>query len=227
MSYGLLQFLMRVSTNEADGMPVRVWLEGLRDPGVINARSKIAELVAAEQEKRILVVEIDHNETEDPSSLTWSVWSPSHKRMPGGQASPQTIHNWDDLCKLIRKILNHVEGHGESTEISEVHFVVEPPLFDLRFHHIELEKDDQTLGERHIVVARHSSRLRMGKTTPMRQSWENRAQAFWQRAGQPIRLIRSRRMEPICHVCSMMAMGCAMRDLSQIVLPEEGQSSGE
>jgi hypothetical protein len=194
MSYGLLQFLVRISRDPAAGPVVAQWLGRNLQPDQQYDLSRVKEVLVAEQEKKVLVLELDHDAACEPNRFTWFVCSRSSSLTSSAQSMPQEVHNWKDLSDKIGPILDEMERGDES--IAEVHFVVEPALFDRDFHRIPrdpTQPDGPCLGEQYVVLLRDSRRVYQKRGSLLRKSWEERAAAL---RGIPAKDVKRIRIPP-------------------------------
>jgi hypothetical protein len=179
MSYGLLQFLVRISSDPAAGPVVTQWLDRNLQLDQQYDLSRIREMLAAEQEQKALVIELDHDAGGEPSRFTWFVCSRSSNLTSYAQSLPQEVHSWNEFAAKIGSILDALERGDEA--IVEIHFVVEPALFDRDFHRIprnRTQRDGPCLGEDYVVLLRDSRRPYQKRSSPLRKFWEQRAAAL-------------------------------------------------
>ena len=171
ISRGLLEFLMRISRDPENGRPVRDWLD--RHPGsdINAARATIRHELDVEQDKKILIVEIEHDHKGDLAAFSSFVCLRDRTRMGRGATPRQPVGHWDDFCDKLRSILDELDS--QSIELSQIYFAVEPPLFGLPFNLIERTKGDaDSLGDHYVVLVRYR------RPQNFRQFWLDYAQTL-------------------------------------------------
>lgn len=153
--YGLLQFLKRLLKEDELKEPVQAWLESNASQQG-NALANIQEVLDSEAEVKIFVVEVGHNAGEIASLEIWLRTS-DLRPVPNVDSTKCVVKTWPEFERRLETEINRLTAHHEIKEF-EVHFLVDPPLFHHRFHHINF--NNEALGKNHVVLLRHGARLR-------------------------------------------------------------------
>ena len=194
MSYGLLQFLVRIGRDPAAGSAVGDWLDDNLQPNQADDRKVIDEIVLAERANKILVFEVDNNSAGNPNRLAWSLGSHMQKAPSSALAIPHEIKTWEHLCERVVDVVEGLEGQGN--DIAEIHFAVDPPLFNRDFHRIPRDQVPQAggqprrLGELYVVLLRHCTRTSRPVLSLLRQKSEQRAAELHRTPLKEIKCIR-------------------------------------
>jgi hypothetical protein len=154
-SHALLSFLVRVSRDPNAGA-VRRWLIAAPDSLARKLASVQKELDDEDHEKT-LVIDLDCDSEGKPSLIRSFACQRSGSWIAGTSAPRRPVVNWTDVEEAVNDALDDCERNGLS--ISEISFVVEPPLFHHEFHRIERRgRPGEMLGEYAAVVLREQKR---------------------------------------------------------------------
>jgi hypothetical protein len=184
VSYGLLQFLCRLREDAAFRISVQQWLEvhAVRQASALaSLRKKLEE----EGLTKILIVEVG-NEADRIESYELSVRTRSLAPASGTTTLHRVVKDWDDF---VAQLLRDIEDCRRTHDIQDlqIQFLVNPPLFDRKFHAIALAAGG-ALGEESIVLLRHKDRVR-SRSRVVRDAWERRAEAVRRCEPAKIRLV--------------------------------------
>ncbi len=183
--FGLLQFLVRLSEEKELAAPIEGWLaEHAAEQG--NALANVREKLADESAVNIVVVEVTNNEKGEIAAFELFVRTHDFVPVPDITYSRRAVKDWDEFCtKLLTDIQDLQQRH--SIADFEIHFLVDPPLFDQPFHGIKTASG-ATLGDKHIVLLRHGSRVRSANTV-VKDAWKKYADELRPRPPSEIKLV--------------------------------------
>jgi len=155
ISYGLIQFLLRVSEEPGAEEAIGRWLAGIEDRSGIKTQG---EELAKEKGRKFLIVQLDVDEQG-----RWPRWQPSLRNVDfslvqGRTFELRTISGWDDFETGLIALLTELEEEGLADEL-EIHIVVEPLFYDRPFHLLPSPKPGISLGEAYVVVIHHPDRV--------------------------------------------------------------------
>jgi vWA-MoxR associated protein C-terminal domain len=171
--FGLLQFLVRVSAVKGVKAPVVAWLKKHAQSQKYELK-KIKKCIAMEDEVRILLIEVEHDEQGRLSGFDTFLHASDFRRASAPKFEHETVSSWQEFCD---KLLAIVQQLRSTIKDFEIHFLVDLPLFDKAFHMISLGKDEALLGEEFVVILHHRERVRFGRRTVV-QSWQEYAEVL-------------------------------------------------
>jgi hypothetical protein len=180
--HGLLQFLVRLAKEEELTTPISTWLtENAAGQG--NALANVKQKLDEEGAVKILVVEVTNNEKGEIAAFELFVRTQDLIPVPGITYPRRTLKDWTAFCMMLLADIQDLQTRYAILDF-EIHFLVDPPLFDRCFHGITLAGGG-TLGEQHVVLLRHRDRLRSAPEV-LRNTWRNYAETL--RPGKPSEL---------------------------------------
>lgn len=171
--YGLAQFLMRLGLQGELRQPIEDWFVENPIPG--NTRANIQATLDAENLTKILVIEAQNDEQGRFSEFQAYLRNRDLSPVPGVAFPSESVKDWDDFQQKFLILFKSVQSTLASNDF-QIHFVVDPPLFDYPFHLIPI-KLATALGERHVVLLRYRERLRFGNAD-VRAAWRQYADAL-------------------------------------------------
>lgn len=173
ISVGLLEFLVRIARVKKLKAPVEKWLAGRDD--LENMRADIDERLEQENGVKILLVEVSNDERGEVVDFEASLRGQDLLEIPGTGLVSKTVDRWSGFCAELDRVIADFRSDPVTADF-EVHFLVDPPLFDRPFHLIPTPGGG-VLGEECIVVLRHRDRARRA-TSLVRQAWQAYADAL-------------------------------------------------
>jgi hypothetical protein len=185
ISSGLLEFLVRLSRVPELKEPVGKWISA-RPEDLGNMRADIDEELDQENGVKILLVEVSNDERGDVSEFEASLREQDLIEFPGAGLIYRQVDGWQSFCAEFAKAIAELRSDPLTADF-EVHFIVDPPLFDRPFHLIPT-KCGGNLGEECIVVLRHRDRARRA-TSVVRKAWQAYADALRQQQPSAMQLI--------------------------------------
>ncbi len=158
---GLLQFLVRLSEEEELTKPINAWLAKFakkQNQVLATLREKIAE----EKLRKFLFVDVEHDLNSDISGFKLFLFNRELMDVPGITFEKHKVQGWEEFSCVLRDDLQNLVSILQDRDLSgdiEIHFVVDPPLFDFPFHTI-LTENKVSLGSQYIVILRCGDRIR-------------------------------------------------------------------
>ena len=171
--YGLLQFLVRLSTIQQLKRPVVAWLKkhaGFQRQDLANIKRSIEE----EGRVKILLIEVEHDEQGRLNGFDTFLHTSDFRRAPEPKLQHESVSSWQEFCDKLLLIIHQLRA---TIQDFEIHFLVDLPLFDKAFHKIPLSKGEGLLGEEFVVVLHHRERLRANRPTVVRP-WQEYAEVL-------------------------------------------------
>jgi len=168
--YGLVEFLTRLENDPSLDQPVRKEIEDWIESFGREMRTEARERLDNDRRKRFLLIEVRH-ELGLLSEVIGYVRYADLTPVPGlGEMGVRT-DNWDQLADAVRKWIDDPRIKPEPVEL-ELHFLADPPLFDLPFHTI-IDSDGSPIGEQHVCVIHSLRRARQDDLASDVQAWRN------------------------------------------------------
>lgn len=152
ISDAFLQFVVRLSL-ESEGAPLTQWLDAL-PTHLAYRRNAVKEKLQAEAGEKLLIIEVDGNESGNPSNLSAFACTRAGKWL-NVPVFHRQLADWDDLRAAVNGALDSMAQ--KAIQISEIQFVVRPFLFHREFHRISRPNEGE-LGEHYVVVLRDKHR---------------------------------------------------------------------
>lgn len=174
----LLEFLVRLGDEANLRDVVSAWLsENAADQqhALANARERI-QLESAE---KILVVEVRNDATGAVTAFEPSLRHQNLKPVPEIRLPLSLVRGWDAFRSQFPSVVETLRNTHDVWDF-QIHFLVDPPLFNMPFHQITI--DGSTLGEEFVVLVRYRDRLRR-PSSAVQRSWRQYADAL--RASKP------------------------------------------
>ena len=178
VSRGLIQFLLRLSQREEMASAIDRWLaQNAAHQG--NDIATEREKIEIESRRMLLIIEVETHDKEpdlyaiDPALLYHNLVSvpvtglARKEGIPLRQSKEYADGDWDRFGAEIRSVIGQLKD--QSIKEFEIHFFIDPPLFDRPFHQIALAKDE-TIGENFVVLVHCRERFRV-ETGRFRDFW--------------------------------------------------------
>jgi hypothetical protein len=182
--HGLLQFLVRLTQEQPLKQPIDDWLQK-NATNQKNALATIDEKIQLETQLKILVVVVENDEKSEVTMFEPFLRNSDSSPVKGVSLPSVTVTNWDDFKQKLQALLAELRMKLSFSNL-EIHFVVDPPLFDRPFHRIPVKQEGPPLGEEFVVVLRHRERI-FSSDPVLRKRWQKYADAL--RANAPNHLI--------------------------------------
>jgi hypothetical protein len=162
-SFGLVQFLARLASNptlsQERALAIEQWID---TNSVEQVRAEVQMVLETERQSQLLLLRIDNDSLGNISGFQAFLRYPDLSPVRGFKAEFYKVSDWSELSKAIRRLVE--EGLSEETKKDlKIHFLVDPPLFDLPFHRVELASGEQ-LGEQHVCVVHYRARALKSRT---------------------------------------------------------------
>jgi hypothetical protein len=188
MPYGLLQFLIRLTQDERLKQPITEWLEK-NAAAQKNAQETIREKLYVETQQKTLIVAVEHEKndagnheiTKYEALLRNSDSSP----VDGVDLPSKTVNGWNEFKQDLQALVDNLRTNY-SLDSFDIHFAVDPPLFDRPFHQIPVTVEGLPLGHEFVVLVRHLERNR-SKNLSWWRFWKEHADAI--RSHRPSRIM--------------------------------------
>ena len=170
--YGLLQFLLRLCNEDELARPIGKWLrDHAAEQG--NMLATLREKLAKESTLQILVVEVSNDAKGEIESYQLFLRTRDSIPIPGVSNEVRKVSGWEAFRDALGRDIQDLQDGGV-IEDYEAHFIVDPPLFDRPFHSIPIP-GATTIGEDHIVLLRHRTRIRSAARL-QREAWREYAE---------------------------------------------------
>lgn len=157
VSFGLLEFMMRLQTQAGMSEPIGGWLERHASQRK-NARQKISGALSQESKQRILLLEVVPDTQGKISHFKPYLCRPNGDFVSGSNFPECKVAGWDDMVEKLQALFL-VLAPDEIFGNLDIHFAVDPPLFDLPFHVIPVAPNGVPIGRLAVVVLRHRTRM--------------------------------------------------------------------
>jgi hypothetical protein len=175
--HGLLQFLMRLASEQDLKDEIDGWLEA-HASAQRNTRREIQEKLQLEARQKVLIVDVEVNEQRELTSYKPYLCNIEFAFVAGSRFERRTVRDWDDFTQGIQELLKEFTV-GDHLNNLEIHFLVDPPLFDRPFHLIPFAPDGGPIGDEAVVVLRHRQRI-LSADLRLRSVWRDYANALRQ-----------------------------------------------
>jgi hypothetical protein len=176
--YGLLQFLVRLSNDESLKVkePIDQWLQEHAKKKQDQQLCDINVRLQEETQHKVLIILVQNDEKGEVTKFSRYLRNSNFSPVNGANLLARTVKagigeqkNWEDFELKLQELLDQLDKKQWLHDI-EVHFLVDPPLFDRPFHQIPV-KQGPALGEKHVVLLRHRGRI-LCSTQDVRRAWE-------------------------------------------------------
>lgn len=155
---GMLQFLLRLATEQALREPIEQWLQ-THAAGQKNTIADIRSKLEIETQNRILVIVTETSPRESIVAYKPYLFGGDGVILPGRRYDRQPAAGWKQFERSLQKLLGEFIVDDRLCNL-EIHFVVEASLFDRAFHLIPLaDGGKRPIGEDAVVVVRHKQRM--------------------------------------------------------------------
>jgi hypothetical protein len=163
-SFGLVQFLTRLASNPSLSqermLAIGQWINA---NSVEQIRAEVQAVLEAERQSQLLLLRIDHDAVGNVTGFQAFLRYPDFSPVRGFKAEFCKVNNWSDLSTAIRQLIDERLGDDAKRDL-KIHFLVDPPLFDLPFHKLELNTGE-LLGEQHVCVVHYRTRALKSRTS--------------------------------------------------------------
>ncbi|SDX38232.1 VMAP-C domain-containing protein [Thiocapsa roseopersicina] len=171
--YGLLEFLLRLSSDARLAEAVEAWLnEHAAAQG--NALATARERIRLESEEKILVVDVQNDERGDIAFYEPSLRNQNLLPVPDIQLAASSVTGWESFTSQFPVVIETLRSRYGIADL-QIQFTVNPPLFDKPFHNIKM--GGEMLGEKFVVLVRYRDRL-LQTSSVKRQAWQQCADAL-------------------------------------------------
>ena len=137
-SFGLTLFLTRIAsdtaTHAAFAERIQAWIA---DHAYAPVRADVEGVLRREQQGRLLVLELAHDSRGQLTELSASLFHRDLVATSTFEAREIEVKSWDDLARATSSLVEECQSTNHATAL-EVHFLVDPPLLHLPFHHLPL-----------------------------------------------------------------------------------------
>ena len=154
--YGLLGFLIRLSAEPKLEDTVNTWLNE-HAATQQNDLATIRQEIGLESEEKILIVEVRNDAKGKLTGFDPSLRNQDLKPVLDIRLPPSQVTSWNSFKTGFLSVVDTLRSDHDVWDF-QIHFLVNPPLFDLPFHEIPI--NGSTLGEEFIVLVRYRDRLR-------------------------------------------------------------------
>lgn len=172
--YALLEFLLRLAREKDLAGLIGDWLERQATTQK-NTVDELREVLAIEAQRKILVIKLkmDH-EKREIASLTAHLRTSDFVPVPDWPPVARMVATWPTFVMEMQALLSEfvVEGRLQNLEI---HFVVDPLLFDRPFHTIPLTPNGRPIGQQAVVILRHRRRALQSIDIQLLKLWNEYA----------------------------------------------------
>lgn len=192
--YGLLQFLARLEQVKRLKQPIGEWLAknaNAQDLTTIRDRLKV------ERQSKILVVRVENEKNEVTGYQAFlknidfspvKEWEAKAKHWKANV--PIKVKEWDDFKQKFQKLFAKLRNEKKEWLYNlQIHFSVDPPLFDRPFHQIPVAPEGIPLGEEYIVLLRYRNR-ELSLNQGLRELWQCWADALIQIPPDCLKLVK-------------------------------------
>jgi hypothetical protein len=185
----LLEFLLRLAKEERLAKPIGDWL-AQHAAAQQNTLDEIREMLAIEAQRKILVVKVKmDNETREIAGLTAHLRTSDFVPVPDWLPVTRPAVGWPEFIREMQTLLAEfvVEGRLQNLEI---HFVVDPPLFDRPFHTIPLTGKGRPIGQQAVVILRHRRRALPSIDNQLLKLWNDYAKYLRSRSPRKMKWLK-------------------------------------
>jgi hypothetical protein len=174
--HGLMQFLMRMAQEPALAQPISDWLDvEARDQR--NSRNEVAGKLREEALQKILMIEVQISPLRrEIASFEPFLCHGNGSFVEGRAFAKQAVGSWDELTTGLQDLFAQFAEGGSFSNL-QIHFLVDPPLFDRPFHRIPIAPGGLPIGEETVVVLRHRQRM-LSADVGLRKKWSAYAEAL-------------------------------------------------
>ncbi|HEX3140363.1 MAG TPA: caspase family protein [Rhizobacter sp.] len=176
VSHGLMQFLMRLAQEPTLAQPINDWLDiAARDQR--NSRDEVARKLREEALQKILMIEIQISPLRrEIASFEPFLCHGNGSFVEGRVFAKQAVASWDELTTGLQALFAQFIEGGSFSNL-QIHFLVDPPLFDRPFHRIPMTPGGLPIGDEAVVVLRHRQRM-LSADVGLRKKWSDYAEAL-------------------------------------------------
>ncbi|WP_271893339.1 caspase family protein [Candidatus Phyllobacterium onerii] len=150
-SYALVEFMMRID-RELRLQPVKAWLEEYSHGSV---RKDISKQINHESSRRVILIDVEE-QGEALDGFTGMVCYRDYSLVECEKPFSCKTPDWTKFGEKVGAFIGSLSGRQPNIEF-EVHFVVNPVLFDFPFHQIELSNGCQ-IGNEMICLIHYRDR---------------------------------------------------------------------
>lgn len=168
LTRGLLQFLLRLSSEKQLTEPITAWLEN-NAAGQKNTIDVLRAKLKVETRRKMLVIVLEVDASEEIAAFKAYLCNCDFSLVPGWKFERRVVAGWDAFERQMQILLAEFISEGSLTNL-EVHFAVDPPLFDRPFHRIAVAPGRHAIGEDIVVVVRHRQRMLSGDLA-LKRAW--------------------------------------------------------
>ncbi|MGF6844163.1 hypothetical protein QF001_008058 [Paraburkholderia youngii] len=216
MSYGLMQFMMRLAERAELKDAITRWLDwhAKYQP---NSRKEIASMLTLEKSQRMLLLEVllDGSGT-DIGGVKAYLCCADGSFDRARKFEPLSCSGWDSFVGAVQLIISDLAGDF-LLENMQVQFIVDSPLLDRPFHRIPVSPEGPPIGVTTSVVLRHRQRL-MYFNPGMRKKWTEYADKL---RSVPVKKLKWHKIECATHIEAKEDMCFA-----GFVVPHPGAGAG-
>jgi hypothetical protein len=183
---GLLQLIVRLAqrdvVDESDEnkenreQAINTWLnedvyEWLSRTKYLNLIEELRNLVEIDARRRILCIEIDHDDqTEIIAGYRPYLLRNDYVMINEESYQHVSVSGWEPFVASLQELFKRFMV-GDTLNV-EVQFAVDPPLFDHPYHRIPVKPGGSELGAEAVVLVRWRTRLRFAPEVAARNRWE-------------------------------------------------------
>ena len=184
---GLLQFLTRLSQEEALKQPLDQWLNE-HAGSQKNTLAEIHEKLAVEAQRKILVILVRTSDKRDIATFEPHLRNSHHMPVPNGPVGVRPVASWPDFERQLQQLLTEFVVDGRLQDL-EIHFLADPPLFDRPFHRIPLVPGGPPIGQQAVVILRHRLRV-LSSSAQLDKDWNDYAATLRKKRPRQIRWLK-------------------------------------
>jgi hypothetical protein len=172
---GLLQFLMRLAQEEPFEKPIREWLAKNAESQE-NTLRQIRKALELEADQKILIILVEIDEKREIAAYRPYLRNSDFSPVPERTFAKRTVRDWQDFELSLQGLFCEFMVDGNLSNL-EIHFIVDPPLFDRAFHLIPATRDGSPIGEQVVVLLRHRRRV-LSADRRLRTAWKEYADSL-------------------------------------------------
>jgi len=183
--FGLMQFLVRLCQEEGVAQTIEPWLEEhAANQG--NNRSNVNEIIEAESAEKLLIIEVINDDEGRIVEFQPYLRTQHLRVMEDPRLIRRKVKDWTEFESKVVALIKSLRSPPLLSGF-QVHFLVDPPLFDKAFHMISAS-GGTTLGEEYVVLLRNRERIRFAPAF-VRNNWKNYADTLRRTALGDLKLI--------------------------------------
>jgi hypothetical protein len=158
MTFGLIQFMMRLAEQFDFADPIGNWLES-QAPHRLRSRQAVRDLLVSENLVRALLIVVREERGEIVSMRPYLCRADGSLAAQSPFESKETpCHGWDEFVAAVQAVLAGFVVDGMLPNL-QIQFAVDTNLLDRPFHQIPVSPGGDLLGRMCVVVLRHRPRL--------------------------------------------------------------------